>query len=194
MTICMIVLKNEQQAYELKEKLSSISASILKFELIAPSNTNQKINFASSEKSISTSIKSDSYTLKKNNINDIKLLNPKLSRNERQKKMVLWLMPFGFIAGITFAGMTNLTTFSRFGFNSFWETIFGGFLGMVSGWIGSFFASASVNTNKQDIDSLRKLNEKGFWLILLETPFETEPPWNIIKQIDPEDVVSMNQL
>ncbi len=194
MTICIIVLQNEQKAYELREKLSSISASILKFELIAPENTNKRINIETSHKSSSTYIKSDAYTLKKNNIDDIKLLNPRLSRNDRQKRMSLWLMPFGFIAGITFAGMTNLSTFSRFGFNSFWETIFGGFLGMVSGWIGSFFASASVNTNKEDIDALRKLNEKGFWLLLLETPLETEPPWNIIKEIEPENVVSISQL
>ena len=62
---------------------------------------------------------------KKVNINEVKLLNPKLSRKDRQKKMSLWLMPFGFIAGLTFSGKTNLQTFSGFGLSHSTETFIG---------------------------------------------------------------------
>ena len=45
-------------------------------------------------------------------IENIRILNPKLDRKLRQKSMRNWLMPFGFIAGIAFSNMTNLSTFS----------------------------------------------------------------------------------
>ena len=49
---------------------------------------------------------------------DIRILNPKLDRKIRQKEMSIWLMPFGFIAGIAFSNMTNLSTFSFLGLNT----------------------------------------------------------------------------
>ena len=48
-------------------------------------------------------------------IENIRILNPKLDRKIRQKSMSRWLMPFGFIAGIAFSNMTNLSTFSFIG-------------------------------------------------------------------------------
>ena len=106
--------------------------------------------------------------------------------------MSLWLMPFGFIAGITFAGMTNLKTFSEFGFGQIEETLFGGILGMSSGWIGSLFAARSVDTNEKDLKSLLKKSEQGLWLVLLETPFEIDLPWKEIKAIEAIEVVTLD--
>ena len=94
--------------------------------------------------------------------------------------MSAWLMPFGFVAGLIFSGMTNLSTFSNLGFSKTAEPLIGGLLGMTSGWIGSFFAAMSVNTYQEDIKSLIKRNEQGLWLVLLETPSEIEPPPSII--------------
>ena len=64
---------------------------------------------------------------------DIRILNPKLDRKIRQKDMSRWLMPFGFIAGIAFSNMTNLSTFSFLGLNNIGESLIGGLLGMGSG-------------------------------------------------------------
>jgi hypothetical protein len=36
-----------------------------------------------------------------------------------------WLMPFGFIAGIAFSNMTNLSTFSFLGLNNIGESFHG---------------------------------------------------------------------
>ena len=55
---------------------------------------------------------------KSQNFEDIRILNPKLDRKMRQKDMSRWLMPFGFIAGISFSNMTNLSTFSFLGLNT----------------------------------------------------------------------------
>ena len=62
--------------------------------------------------------------------------------------MARWLMPFGFIAGIAFSKMTNLSTFSFIGLNNIGESLIGGLLGMGSGYLGSIFASASINLNR----------------------------------------------
>ena len=78
---------------------------------------------------------------------EIRILNPKLDRKLRQKDMSRWLMPFGFIAGIAFSNMTNLSTFSFLGLNNIGETLIGGLLGMGSGYLGSVVSSASINLN-----------------------------------------------
>ena len=101
-------------------------------------------------------------------------------------------MPFGFLAGLTFSGMTNLKTFAGLGLNSWGEAVSGGVLGMISGWIGSFFASRSVNPSKEDIKGLVKRNKEGFWLILLETPLEIELPWQAIQEINPREIINLN--
>ncbi len=102
-------------------------------------------------------------------------------------------MPFGFVAGITFSGMTGLETFSRFGLGQYSEIVTGGILGMISGWIGSFFASRTVTTSStEDLKGILKFNEKGYWLILIETPFEIEPPWALIKEKNPIEIFNLN--
>ncbi len=187
MTICILVINQEEKAYELWEKLQAHNAKITNFKVIEP-NTNPT----------KSSIESTNYkgetSPPKVKINEIKLFNPKISRKERQTKMATWLIPFGFIAGLTFSGMTDLNTFSRFGFASAMEPFIGGLLGMSAGLIGSFFAARSVNTNQDDLKSVFKLNEQGKWLILLETSLEIEPPWELMREINPIEIINLNQI
>jgi len=183
--ICILVLEDEKGAYELWERLKAGSTQITKFQVIAP-DSKIKDSQSAEEKPNNTNFPM------KLSIKDVKLLNPQLSRKDRQKKMSLWLMPFGFIAGLTFAGMTNLQTFAKFGFNSTSETLIGGLLGMLAGLIGSFFGARSVNTFQEDLKSLFKRNEQGQWLILIETPLEVELPWPLIKKIEPIEIVNIN--
>ena len=63
---------------------------------------------------------------------------------------------------------------------------------MISGWIGSFFGARSVNSSQEDIKSLLKFNENGLWLILMETPYETELPWKLIREIRPVEIINLN--
>ncbi len=121
---------------------------------------------------------------------DIRILNPKLDRKLRQKDMSKWLMPFGFIAGIAFSNMTNLSTFSFLGLNNIGESLIGGLLGMVSGYLGSVFASASININRnKELRPIINLNKEGKWLVLLENQIGTELPWDVIKQSEAKDII-----
>ncbi len=121
---------------------------------------------------------------------DIRILNPKLDRKMRQKDMSRWLMPFGFIAGIAFSNMTNLSTFSFLGLNNIGESLIGGLLGMGSGYLGSLVSSASVNINKnKELRSIINLNREGKWLVLLENQIGSELPWALIKQSQAKDII-----
>ena len=121
---------------------------------------------------------------------DIRILNPKLDRKIRQKDMSRWLMPFGFIAGIAFSNMTNLSTFSFLGLNNIGESLIGGLLGLGSGYLGSIVSSASINLNKnKELRSIINLNKEGKWLVLLENQIGTELPWALIKQSEAKDII-----
>ena len=65
------------------------------------------------------------FLFKSQKFEDIRILNPKLDREIRQKDMSRWLMPFGFMAGIAFSNMTNLSTFSFLGLNNIGESFIG---------------------------------------------------------------------
>ncbi len=185
MAICILVLNTEENAYDFWESLKSEPLPIKKFQIIEPSEIDSQLPNESSsirERPLPPKVK----------INDIPIFNPQLSRRERQKKMSLWLMPFGFLAGITFSGMTDLDTFAKLGLGNFGETILGGLLGMSSGFIGSLFAARSVDTNPDEIRGLLKYNKQGQWLILLETALETELPWKKIKEINPIEIANLN--
>ena len=129
-------------------------------------------------------------TLKIEEFENIRILNPKLDRKIRQKNMSKWLMPFGFIAGIAFSNMTNLSTFGFMGLNNIGESLMGGALGMGSGFLGSVVSSASINLNRnKELRSIINLNKEGQWLILLENQIGSELPWELIKQSDPTDII-----
>ena len=101
-----------------------------------------------------------------------------------------WLMPFGFIAGIAFSNMTNLSTFSFIGLNNIGESLMGGVLGMGAGFLGSIVSAASINLNRnKELRSIINLNKQGKWLVLLENQIGTELPWALIKLSEPKDIL-----
>ena len=123
-------------------------------------------------------------------IENIRILNPKLDRKIRQENMRNWLMPFGFIAGIAFSNMTNLSTFSFLGLNNIGESFMGGLLGMGSGYLGSIVSSATINVNRnKELRSIIDFNKEGKWLVLLENQIGTELPWALIKKSEPKDII-----
>lgn len=119
-------------------------------------------------------------------------LNPAMARQRRQKGMALWLMPFGFLAGLTFTQITDLQTFAALG--PWGEPLIGGLLGLGSGWMGSFVAAASVSSEVDDrIRTLRNRLEEGSWLLLVEPAAGTEVPWSVLQQAKPKAVVRFGE-
>ena len=182
MTKCILVFDDFEKCLNLTNTFQEKSIFLSELTLIIPEDkqlskdqqsTINKFNFIKIEA-----------------LDNIRVLNPKLDRQLRQRSMKLWLMPFGFIAGLTFSNMTNLSTFSFLGLNNLGESLFGGGLGMASGYLGSIVASASINLNrKKEIRSILKLNKEGKWLLLLESQIGYELPWNLIRESKSLDII-----
>ena len=188
MPICVVVLKENEVARTLAMQLRSSAIPLLKLELIQPMNQDQTLsNGASNEAEIRA------LEIKPVALESIPLLNPNLSKQSRQKTMALWLIPFGFITGGTFTQMTGLESFAKLGIDFIPEALTGSLLGMLSGWLGSYIAAGSVNPDKNDdLRSIRKKSDEGFWLLLLETPIEVELPWQLIREMKPIEIITLN--
>jgi len=119
-------------------------------------------------------------------------LNPATARRQRQRTMARWLMPFGFLAGLTFTQITDLHTFDLFG--AWGEPVIGGLLGMGSGLMGSFAAAASVVSEEEDrLRILRNRLEEGNWLLLVEQASGQEVPWTLVQQARPKAVIRLGE-
>ncbi len=173
MSTYVIILNEKKPANELLLKLREAQTPILNCDLVEPLNSNsdhEASNLDTSEEVFTTQA----------NFNNIKLLNPDLRRKDRQKTLATWLIPFGFIAGLSFSQMTDLKTFANMGFPNQLEKLLGGLVGMISGALGSFFSAGGISQETvDDLRAIRKKSEEGFWLLILELPIEIEPPWAI---------------
>ena len=122
----------------------------------------------------------------------VERLDPAAGRRQRQKTMMRWLLPFGFLAGLTFTYITDLDTFAFFGEWS--QHLVGALLGLGSGWMGSFAAAASVTSEEDDrIRILRNRLQEGNWLLLIDPAPGSEPPWGLIQQARPKAVVRLGE-
>ena len=184
MTKCILIFKKIEKCIDLLKIFEERSIFIAQATLIKP---NEEI-ITPEQEQILLSLKNNLFKLEK--IENNRILNPKLDRQIRQKGMMNWLMPFGFLAGLGFSNMTNLTTFSFLNLNAFGESLLGGLLGLGSGYIGSFFASGSINLNRsKEIRPLLNAHKDGKWLIILEDQNGYELPWNLIKESKPLDII-----
>ncbi len=187
MSTFVIILKEKKPAKELILRLREAQTPILNCDLVEPLNNK-------SDHENSNSDKSEEIFVNQSNFNNIKLLNPALARKDRQKTLATWLIPFGFIAGLSFSQMTDLKTFAEMGFPNQLEKLLGGLIGMVSGALGSFFSAGGINQETvDDLRAIRKKSEEGFWLLILEIPIEIEPPWLILKEIDIQEIITIGK-
>ena len=185
MSTYVIVFKSKQPAKELLLKLREAQTPIGNCDCIEPLNNridSENIN----------SDESGEVFFNELNFNNVKLLNPTIAKKERQKTLATWLIPFGFIAGLSFSQMTDLKTFAEMGFPNQFEKLLGGIVGMISGWLGSFFADGGIDQeNSDDIRALRKKSEEGFWLLILELPIELELPWGFLKGTNYIEIITI---
>ena len=187
MSTFVITLKEKKPAKELLLKLREAQTPILNCDLVEPLD-----NKSDNENSNSDS--SEGLFANQSSFNNIKLLNPALARKDRQKTLATWLIPFGFIAGLSFSQMTDLKTFADMGFPNQLEKLLGGLVGMISGALGSFFSAGGISQETvDDLRAIRKKSEEGLWLLILELPIETELPWAIIKDTDLLEIVTIGK-
>ena len=176
MPVCVLVLKERAATETLFTALQDAGTPLLRVALVAP----EKADTGDGQ-------------LRPESFEEVDLLNPSIARSRRQRSMSRWLMPFGFMAGLTFTQITTLDTFARFG--AVGEALIGGLLGMGSGLMGSYAAAASVPSENEDgVRILRNRSSERFWLLLLETPPGLEVPWQLVQKSRPQQVVRLSEL
>ncbi|MFQ6538357.1 MULTISPECIES: hypothetical protein [Aphanothece] len=162
-TSVVVVLNDRRRLQQLRQKLSELQPPMLELVAIGEQETP---------------------------LTAVERLNPAAARRNRQHSMARWLIPFGFLAGLTFTYITDLDTFAFAGAWS--QHLIGALLGMGSGWMGSFAAAASVSSDEDDrIRGLRNRLEEGSWLLLAETANGVEMPWVTLQQARPQAVVRL---
>ncbi len=187
MSTCVIALEGKQPAKDLLLSLIEAQTPILNYDLVEPLK-NKTDSVLSNHETFQTELKDHV------NFYNVKLLNPKLTKKERQKTLATWLIPFGFVTGLGFSQMTGLNTFSEMGFPNQFEKLLGGLVGMISGWLGSIFSAGGVSQDiYDDLRVLQKKSEQGFWLLILELPMETELPWSLLKHIDSKEIITIGK-
>lgn len=163
MSTCVIVLPDRRRLHQLRDRLATLQPPPL-----------QLLTIGEGETALAA----------------VERLDPAATRRRRQRSMARWLIPFGFLAGLTFTYITDLDTFAFAGAWS--QHLIGALLGMGSGWMGSFAAAASVRSEEDDrIRSLRNRVEEGNWLLLAETANGVEMPWLSLQQAKPLAVVRL---
>ena len=162
-TSVVVVLNDRKRLHQLRDRLAELQPPLLQLEAVGEG-----------EQAMA----------------DVARLNPAVERRARQQGMARWLIPFGFLAGLTFTYITDLDTFAFAGAWS--QHLIGALLGMGSGWMGSFAAAASVRSEEDDrIRSLRNRVEEGNWLLLAETANGVDMPWISLQQAKPLAVVRL---
>lgn len=161
----VVVLDNRERLRALREELAAVEPPLQQLVAIGPGETDPAM---------------------------VERLDPTTARRRRQRSMARWLLPFGFLAGLTFTKITDLHTFSALG--PWGEPVVGGLLGLVSGWMGSFAAAFSVASEDADrVRGLRNRLEEGQWLLLLEPAAGQEVPWTTVQRARPKAVVRLGE-
>ncbi|MBP5975259.1 hypothetical protein HW132_21610 [Brasilonema sp. CT11] len=117
------------------------------------------------------------------------LIDPNEQAKKQTQFMAVWLVPFGFFAGITFSLLTGLDTFAWAG--EIGNHIIGGLLGAVAGAMGSAFAGGGVGLLVGSGDALpyrNRLNAGKYLVVVQGSEILTRQATRVLRQFEPENI------
>ncbi|NEP18645.1 MAG: hypothetical protein F6J97_17370 [Leptolyngbya sp. SIO4C1] len=96
------------------------------------------------------------------------LIDPNDQARKQMRLMSLWLVPFGFVAGVLFDSITGLNTFAWAG--TLGNKLISGLLGAASGALGSFIVGGGAGLAFGSGDALPYRNrlEAGKYLLVVK--------------------------
>jgi hypothetical protein len=116
-------------------------------------------------------------------------IDPTVSAKKQATLMSYWLVPFGFIAGVTFSVATQYNLFPWAGMIG--NHIFGGIFGAIAGAMGSFFVGGGVGLSSGGGDALpyrNRLKQGKYILAVQGAPNLTNQATRILKTLNPESI------
>jgi hypothetical protein len=117
------------------------------------------------------------------------LINPNQQARKGAKRLVNWLIPFGFVAGYAFNFLTGITIFSPLG--TIGNHLIGGLLGAAAGALGAYFVGGGVGLTVGSGDALpyrNRLNEGKYLIVVKGTEDLTQQATSILRQFEPENL------
>ncbi|WP_008317451.1 hypothetical protein [Leptolyngbya sp. PCC 6406] len=105
------------------------------------------------------------------------------------RRMLVWLVPFGFVAGLSFNAITGLDTFPWAG--TLGNQVIGGLLGAGSGAMGAFFVGGGVGLASGSGDALSYRNRlsAGKYLVVVQgTEAQIRQATPIVRRFRPENL------
>ncbi|KAB8332430.1 hypothetical protein SD80_017655 [Scytonema tolypothrichoides VB-61278] len=117
------------------------------------------------------------------------LIDPNEQAKKQTQFMAVWLVPFGFFAGMTFSVITGLDTFAWAG--EIGNHIIGGLLGAGAGAMGSVFAGGGVGLLVGSGDALpyrNRLNAGKYLIVVQGSEILTRQATRVLRQFEPENI------
>ena len=119
------------------------------------------------------------------------LIDPNEVAQKQAKLMAIWLVPFGFLAGVGFSLATGLQTFAWAG--EIGNHVVGGLLGAIGGAMGSVFigGGGGIAFGTGDALPYRNRINAGKYLIVVEgSQLFLQQATTVLRKCDPENLQS----
>jgi hypothetical protein len=117
------------------------------------------------------------------------LIDPATEGWKQVRRMMIWLVPFGFAAGFTFDAITGLNTFPWAGTGG--NQVIGGLLGVGSGAMGAFFVGGGVGVALGSGDALsyrNRLNDGKYLVVVRGSEATIRQATPIVRRFRPENI------
>jgi hypothetical protein len=117
------------------------------------------------------------------------LINPNNQARKGTKRLIYWLLPFGFIAGYAFNFLTGIEILPAVG--AFGNQIIAGLLGAISGALDAYFVGGAVGLTVGSGDALpyrNRLNAGKYLIVVKGTEELTRQATRVLRQFEPENI------
>lgn len=120
--------------------------------------------------------------------NEFGLIDPNRQARKGAKRLIYWLVPFGFVAGYAFNYLTGIEILP---INPVGNHIIGGILGAASGALGAYFVGGGVGLSVGSGDALpdrNRLNAGKYLVVVKGTEELTRGATRILRSFEPENI------
>lgn len=117
------------------------------------------------------------------------LIDPNQQARKGAKRLVYWLLLFGFVAGYAFNFLTGIEVLPAIG--SIGNHIFGGLLGAAAGALGAYFVGGGVGLTVGSGDALpyrNRLNAGKYLIVVKGTENLIGQATRVLRQFEPENI------
>lgn len=116
-------------------------------------------------------------------------IHPNKQAGKQSKKLLYWVIPFGFAAGYAFNLLSGIEIFSWAG--AIGNHVIGGILGAASGGLGAVLVGGAVGFTVGSGDALayrNRLNAGKYIIVFKGTEAQMKEATRVLRQFEPENI------